>query len=64
MTNETTYYKYTYFIFLGNPKKFKTKDDILAAANGCDWMIKRIRQHYAVTTNKATAKKYQVIQVL
>lgn len=63
MTNKTLY-KYTYFVFIGNPKKFKTEEEILTAANGCDWMIKRIQQHYAVTTNKTTAKKYQVLQIL
>ena len=62
-TNET-YYKYEFFSFKGDNRKFKTLDEITKIANGCEWRLNKIQHGCCFTSNKKTAEKYNIIQVL
>ena len=54
-----TYYKYEFFSFKGDNRKFKTLEDITKVANEYD----KIRHGCGFTTNKKTAEKYNILQI-
>ena len=62
--DDTIYYKYEYWQFKGDNRKFKTEADILETCKGASWRINQIKHCCAVTINKKTAHKYNVIQII
>ena len=62
-SNET-YYRYEFYQFRGDVKKYKTLNDIMEICKDHEYMKQRIQHKWNTTTNKKTAEKYNIIQVL